>query len=743
MTGELGRRDVLRYGLGAGGALLVQIALPGCRPARSAADPHAGDFVPNAWIRVAPDDRVAFVLDRVEMGQGTMTSHAQLVAEELEIDPARLVVELAPADRAYDNPDSQLGFQVTGGSTSVSTSYDPLRTAAATAREMLKAAAARRWGVGLASCVAADGEIRHPPSGRSARYGALAADAAREPVPPRAPELKPASAFTWIGKSVPRLDAPSKLDGSAVYGIDVRLPGLHTAVVLRAPALGAKMKGFDAAGARREPGITDVLEVPTGVAVVGTSYWRARRAAALVKVEWTAGTTSLDSELLRRALRSRLARDAHKMRTDGDVAAAEHASSQIIDAVYETPYLAHATLEPQNATAIVRDGRCEVWAPTQSLGLAREALRRLTGYAYDDIVLHQTLLGGGYGRRLAQDYVVEAATIALRTRKPVKVVWSREDDMAHDHYRPMSAHLLRASFARSGAVTSWTHRVAAQSIIAQIAEEWGQSLVPNRFPLSFKRAAARAAATAYAGNAVPDMSAVEGARELAYAIPNVSVEFAPVNVDVPVGWWRSIGHSNNAFAVEAFFDEVAREAKRDPFELRRELLAGAPRQRAVLELAAEKSGWAHPPKSGIFRGIAQTTAFGTAISMVAEVSVEGRHVRVHRVVAAVDCGRVVNPDLVATQVEGGIGFGLGAALHQEITLRQGAVVQSNFHDFPSLRMVEMPAVEVHLVASDAHPSGIGEPGVPLVAPAVANAILRATGSPVRSMPLLGALKEAR
>ena len=741
MSADVGRRDVLRFGLGAGGALLVQVALPGCRPARFAVEPHAGDFVPNAWIRVSPDDRISFVLDRVEMGQGTMTAHAQLVAEELEVDPSRLVVELAPADRAYDNPDSQLGFQVTGGSTSTNTSYDPLRTAAATAREMLKTAAAKRWGVPVGACIAENGSISHPPSQRSARYGELAREAAAQSVD--TPALKPASAFKWIGKSVPRLDAPSKVDGSAIYGIDVRLPGLHTAVIVRAPRLGAKVTSFGATLARQQQGVTDVLEVPNGIAVVATSYWRAQRAAALVKVSWTDGSTSLDSTLLRAAMRTRLDREGHTMRSDGDVGAAERASAGVLEAVYETPYLAHATLEPQNATAIVKDGRCEVWAPTQSLGLAREGLRRLTGYSYDDIVLHQTLLGGGYGRRLAQDYIMEAATIALRTGKPIKVMWSREDDTTHDYYRPMSAHRLRAAFARDGTITSWWHRVAAQSILGQIAEEWGQSLLPNRLPLSFKRVGAKAAATAYAGNAIPDTSAVEGARELPYAIPNVAVEFAPVNVTVPVGWWRSIGHSNNAFAVEAFFDEVARAARKDPFELRRALLARSPRHRAVLDLAAEKVCWGDTPRGGIFRGIAQTQAFGTYIAMVAEVSVKGSELRVHRVVAAVDCGRVVNPDLVTMQVEGGIGFGLGAALHQEITLRHGAIEQTNFHEFRSLRMVEMPKVEVHIVPSDEHPTGIGEPGVPLVAPAVANAILKATGQPVRSMPLLKALRERK
>jgi CO/xanthine dehydrogenase Mo-binding subunit len=735
---NLGRRDLMRFGLGASGALLVEIALPGCG-ARSAADAKTGAFAPNAWIKITPDDKVHFILDRVEMGQGTMTSHAQLVAEELEIDPRSLVIDLAPADRAYDNPDSQLGFQVTGGSTSVGTSFDPLRTAAATTREMLRQAAAKRWGVALAACVAQNGIILHPPSGKSARYGDLTVDAARERV--RGVKLKPSSAQKVIGTSLPRLDAPSKVDGSAVYGIDVRLPGLLGAVILRPPALGAKLTSFDATDAKGDPGFVDAIAVPSGVAVLATSYWRARRAAAKVRVTWSGGDPNLDTDNLRKRYRARLARDGPATRSDGSVSGGERSAARIVDAIYEAPYLAHATLEPQNATAVVKDGRCEVWAPTQSPGLAREALRRLTGYAYDDIVVHQTLVGGGYGRRLVQDSVVEAATIALRVGRPVKVVWSREEDTRHDFYRPMALTLLRAGISKDGSITSWFQRVATQSIVGQIAEEWGQSIVPNRVPLSFKRIFARGAQTAYVGSALPDEATTEGAADLPYAIPNVGVEYAAIRVDVPVGWWRSVGYSFNVFATEAFFDEVARAAGRDPIDLRRQLLTGSKRHARVLALAAEKAGWPTSPRLGVFRGAAVTRAFKTYGAMVAEVSVEGRDVRVHKVVAAIDCGKVVNPDLVRAQVEGGIGFGLGAALKQEITLKRGSVEQSNFHDFESLRLHEMPEVEVHIVASDEPPTGVGEPPVPLVAPAVANAILAATGKPVRRMPLRRAMEE--
>ena len=742
MSAEASRRDFLRLCGAAGGALVLEIALPGCAsPSRTARAADGGvAFVPNAWLRIEPSDRIVFVLDRVEMGQGTMTGHAQLVAEELAIDPARLVVELAPADRAYDNPDAQLGFQITGGSSSTRASFVPLRTAAATAREALRQAAARRWGVAVASCAAEDGAIVHAASGRRARYGELAADAAREDVDP--PALKPSKEFRTIGRAVPRLDLRAKVDGSAVYGIDVKVAGLATAVVLRAPSFGAKLLGFDARDAKAEPGVIDVVEVPTGVAVVAASYWRARRAAGKVRARWSEGDTRLDTEGLRRAYRARLDSPGVVRRSDGSFASSARSASRVIEAVYEVPYLAHGTLEPQNATVHVTDGRCEVWAPTQAPGLAREAVRRITGFAYDDIVVHQTLLGGGFGRRLAQDYVVEAVHVALRVRRPVKVVWSREDDTRHDVYRPMAMTRVRAALGEGGALNGWFQRIVSQSILAQAGEEWASALVPNATPLALKRVIGRGGAIAYGGGVLLDESTAEGARDLAYDIPNVRVEHAPVAVDVPVGFWRSVGFSHNVFVTESFFDEAAHALGQDPFEMRRRLLARAPRHQRVLEIAAEKAGWGSPPPPGRFRGIAQARSFESYAAQVAEVSVQGDEVKVHRVVAAVDCGTIVNPDIVRAQVEGGIAFGLGAALRHEITIEKGRVEQGNFDDFEPLRMNEMPEVEVHLVPSDEPPTGIGEPGLPPIAPAVANAIFRATGRRIRRLPFSRGFAEA-
>ncbi len=733
MSAEASRRDVLRASLGVGGGFLLELAGLGCSsglagPVQPGA--QAGDFVPGAWLRITPDDRVIFTLDRVEMGQGTMTSHAQILADELEVDPARFVVELAGADRAYDNADSSL--QVTGGSASVKLSYDPLRRAGAVAREMLRRAAAKRFAARLEDCRAEGGAVVHVPSGRRLRYGELAADAAREAIPEVT--LKPDAEHTWIGKSVTRLDARMKVDGTGVYGLDVSVPGMLTAVVVRPPRLGAEVVSVDDRAARGMPGVADVVRIPQGVAVVAGRFWQAQRAAAAVKVVWSPGETWIDSDTLRRMYRERLQRDAAPARRQGDVAAAERSAARTVEAVYEAPYLAHATMEPQSATASVTADRCELWAPTQAPGLACETAHRVTGLPHASIVFHQTLLGGGFGRRLSQDFVDEAVQISMRLRRPVKVVWTREDDMRHSLYRPMALARLRGSVDAGGGIVSWSQRIVCQSVFGETGPEWLRAILPPNVPLALKLLGGRLGGGLLTGDGIVDPSSVEGAATMAYDIPNLRFEHAVMRHPVPVGAWRSVGNSQNVFMTEAFFDELAHAGRRDPFALRRELLSHTPRQRAVLELAAEKAGWGKPLPKGHFHGIAQARCFETYCAEVAEVSIEGSEVRVHRVVAAVDCGTVVNPDLARAQVESGIVFGLGAALRQEITWKRGAVEQANFHDFEPLRMHETPDIEVHLVQSTEHPTGLGEPGLPPIAPAVANAVLAATGRPVRTLP---------
>ncbi|MFT3768247.1 MAG: molybdopterin-dependent oxidoreductase [Minicystis sp.] len=668
------RRDFLRVaGLSAGG-LAIAFVLPGCHgpdPATSLRAFKTGEFVPNAWLKITPDDRVTFYLDRVEMGQGTMTSHVTLLAEELEITPARVHVEHAVANRNYDNPAEDLGFQITGGSTSTKTAWRPLRVAGATAREMLKGAAADAWGVPIAEVTAEDGAVVHRASGRRSTYGQLCRAAAQQPVP--APKLKDPSAFKWIGKSVGRVDARMKVDGSGIYGIDVSVPGLLTAVVLRPPVYGAKLAGFDAAEAKRMPGVVDVFEVPSGVAVVAEKYWQARSAAGHVKVSWDEGREAgLSTPWLWEQFEKRAKTPGKKVRAQGDHEKAVRAGAKTIEAVYRVPYLAHATMEPQNATAWVRDDRCEIWAPTQAPGLAMEEAKRITGLPAKAITVRTTLLGGGFGRRLDQDFVAEALHVSQKLKKPVKVVWSREEDTRHDHYRPMTYNVMRGAVDAAGEVSAWFHHMVSQSIVSQVAPKWFGAIAPSGMPRGLADFLGRNAGQMYHNNSMTDPSSVEGAADFAYAIPNLHVEYSVMAAVVPVGFWRGVGNSENVFMAEGFLDELIHAAGKDPYKARRALLAGAPRHLRVLDLAAEKAGWGAPLKPGMGRGIAQAKSFGSYCAQVAEVSVEGRSVRVHRVVCAVDCGTVVNPDLVRAQVESAVVFGLSAALRQQNHARQRA-----------------------------------------------------------------------
>ncbi len=740
---DLGRRGFFKVLLAAGGAMAVGVSMTGCAPwdAKTVAYfGRTGEFHPNAWVKIHPDDRVTLMLDRVEMGQGTSTSHATLLGEELEVDPRRIHVEHAPARRDYDNPDPALGFQITGGSTSTKESWEPLRKAGAAAREMLKMAAATEWGVPVAELAVEDGVVSHAASGRKTSYGKLVKAAVRMPIPGEVP-LKPPSAMKYVGKSIGRLDAKPKVTGAAVYGIDVRVPNMLTAVVIRCPVIGGKPKSVEAAEAKAAPGVAAVVTIPNGVAVVAKSYWEARTAAKLVRVSWDEGPLAkLGSEALRRDYAARAKEDGKKIRDVGDIKSALR-GGRVIEAVYEVPYLAHATMEPQNATAHVTRDRCEIWAPTQSPGLAMEEAIRVTGLPREAITVHTTAIGGGFGRRLAQDYVGEALHVSKAIGRPVKVVWSREDDMANDHYRPMTYNVLRGAVDAEGRIVGYWHRIVSQSIVAQIGETWIQAMGSSGMAQGFKAFLGRTAAGLYRSGTLTDQSAIEGAGDFSYTIPNMHVEHVPVDPGVPVGFWRGVGHSENAFIVESFLDELAHLGKKDPYEARRALLGGSPRHLGVLDRAAKEAGWGTPLPKGVGRGIALTRAFGSYCAQVAEVSVEGRRVHVRRVVAAIDCGMVVNPDLVRAQVESGILFGLSAALKQRVTFENGRVQQTNFHQYDSVRMFEAPKIEVHIVDSKEKPSGVGEPGLPPAAPAVTNAIFAVTGKRIRSLPIEPALKE--
>ncbi len=745
MTFSLNRRDFLRTALTASGALVFEIALPGCgsgfKSFGMVKRPDGGaDFVPNAFIKIGTDDKVSFVLDRVEMGQGTMTSSAQLVAEELEIAPADLGVELAGASAAYNN--TALQMQLTGGSTSVVSSFTSLRTAAAIAREMLRTAASRTWGVALSDCKAENGAIIHVPTGKSLRYGALAKTAASIEVD--TPKLKEPKDWKYIGKPVTRRDARMKVDGSAVYGMDVVLPNMRTAVIIRAPGVGAKLQGVKAQEALKDPGVEAVFEIPNAVAVVAKSYWRARKAADKVVVTWSASDPGVDSTLLAAAYRERVTRDASVIHALGNNDDAVKNADKTIDAVYELPYLAHATMEPQNATAWIHDGKCDVWAPTQSPSLAAEVVRRVTGMSMDDISVKQTLVGGGFGRRIQQDYVEEAVHVAMRVKYPVKVVWSREDDMKNDGYRPMATSAMRGTVDKKGNISSWSHRIATQSIVAQ-SGAFMAAFAPHSAPIVAKMqmgALGGGLAGLAARGGIADPTSIEGAAEIPYQIPAFKIELAPIEPLVTIGSWRSVGVSHTIFVVECFIDELAHAAGLDPFEARRRLMKKGSPELRILELAAEKAGWSTPARAGVFRGIAMAKAFNSYCAEVAEISVDPvRGLKVERIVAAINCGTVVNPDIVKMQVESSIAYGLSAAMRQEITFKKGVVEQSNFHDFPPLRMHEMPQVEVHILESKEPPTGVGEPGLPPIAPAVANAIFAATGKRIRRLPFSVSAKE--
>jgi isoquinoline 1-oxidoreductase beta subunit len=706
-----GRRSFLKIGAAAGGALLVGFHLPGCERRLGASEPNGAEgFAPNAWIRIAPDGTVTLFVASSEMGQGVYTAIPMILAEELECDWRQVRIEFAPVHPDYNNP--RFGQQLTGGSTAVRAYFTPLREAAASARELLIAAAAETWHVPREECRAENGEVMHEKSGRRLGFGALAARAATLPTPGQV-FLKDPEDFRLLGKPMPRRDTPAKVNGSAVFGQDVRLPGMLMATVARCPVFGGRLKSFDASAAKAVPGVREVLAVSAGVAVVAEHSWAALEGRRRLRIEWDEGpNAALDSEAIRRRFIEAARRPGAIARAEGDVAKAlREAGPRRLKASYELPFLAHACMEPMNATARVTAEGVEVWAPTQAQTRTQKVAAEIAHVAPEKVKVHTTFLGGGFGRRSETDFVADAVELAKRIGRPVQVIWTREDDIRHDFYRPATYNELEAALDEKGWPVAWRHHIVAPSIFARV----------------FPRAVADGL----------DRTAVEGAADLPYAIPHLHVSYVMENTPVPVGFWRSVGFSQNTFVTECFLDELAAAGHQDPYRLRRALLAQNRHKRhlAVLELAAEKAGWGRPLPRGRQRGIAVAESFGSFVAQVAEVSVRDGAVRVHRVVCAVDCGLVVNPDTVVAQMESGIVYGLTAALKGEITIAQGRVVQSNFHDYPLLRFDEMPAIEVHLIESDEPPGGVGEPGTPPIAPAVANAVFAATGKPVRRLPI--------
>ncbi len=682
----------------------------------------------DAWIHVTPDDRIVVYVDKVEMGQGTLTGFATLVGEELEVDPQRIDVRHAFVDERYPGP-----MQATGGSTSLAERFLPVRSSAARARVMLERAAADRMGVAVEEVAARDGEIVHVSSGRRLSYGAVA-EAAAQLDAPGTVALKTPSEFRFIGHSRPRVDGPDKARGRAVYGIDTQLDGLLTAVVARPPHERDRVTGFDATAARVVPGVRDVFAVPTGVAVVADGYWPARKAAGLVKLEVERGDrTAVRSAALRAEQRRRLREESgKKLRAEGNSGAALERAAQAIDVEYYTGHQAHATMEPMNCTVAPRADRVDVYLGTQAPGVVQDVVAAVLGRSRDEVVVHTALLGGGFGRRFFPDVAAEAAEIAKRANAPVKLVWSREDDMARDYYRPATAHRLRGGLDADGRPIAWEHRMVAPSLIPHMAPNLAGALGP-----AWMRGFLNGSAEWFAG-IVPRLAgpvlAHEGAEHQPYAIENVRVESMLYDPGITVGIWRSVGHSNNGFVVESFVDELADAAGRDPLEFRRSLLADHPRHLACLDLVAEKSGWG-APAPGLHQGLAVHESFDTVVAEVAEVRIAGNDIVVERVVCAAHVGLAVNPDIVRAQVESGVIFGLTATLKGEMTFADGVPEERNFDRYPMLRMREAPRIEVHIVSSDDPPTGVGEPGTPPIPAAVANAVYAATGKRLRTLPL--------
>jgi len=712
---DVNRRQFLKTSAGGSASLVIGFYLPGSSllaltqetPAPAAPKLPA----PNAFLRIGTDESVTVLLAHSEMGQGIWTTLPMLIAEELECDWSKIRVEHAPAAPAYAH--TAFGMQLTGGSTTTWSEFDRYRQVGALAREMLIRAAAAQWKVDPKSCRAEKGFVVH--SGKKLSFGKLAASA-QSLTPPSQVTLKTSKEWTRIGRPTKRLDSREKVTGQAQFGLDVRFPGLMTAVVARAPVFGGKVKSFRAEKAKAMPGVAAVVQVPSGVAVVAEHFWAAKVGRDALEIDWDLGPGSgLDTEKMREEFRA-LSRSAGlKAAASGDVEAAMRTAKTKLEAEYELPYLAHATMEPLNCTVRAEKGGCEIWTGTQFQTGDQGAAATVLGLKPEQVKIHTTFLGGGFGRRAnpAADFVVEAVHVAKAAGMPVKVVWTREDDMHGGYYRPMWLHRLSVGLDVNGLPIAWHQTIVGQSIIE------GTPFAPMMIKDGV------------------DGTSVEGAADSPYlkAIPNHWVGLHSPKPGIPVLWWRSVGHSHTAFVMESFVDELARAEQLDPLEYRRRLLKGHPRHLGVLNLAAEKAGWGTPLSEGRFRGIAVHESFGSFVAQVAEVSVENKQIHVHRVVCAVDCGICVNPAGVAAQMESGVVFGLSAALYGELRFKEGRVQQSNFHDYPLLRLHEMPRVETHMVPSAEKSGGVGETGTPPIAPAVANAVFAATGKRLRRLPL--------
>jgi isoquinoline 1-oxidoreductase beta subunit len=703
------RRDFLNAAAGAGGTVLLAWAVPGFGGGEKRAAAGASQL--NAWLLIAPDNTITVVVDRSEMGQGVYTALPMLLAEELEVAVDAVKIVAAPVGDAYVSPGN--GGQVTGTSNSVQESWDKLRLAGAQARTLLIAAAAERWRVDPKACRAQNGLVIGP-GGRTSTFGSVAAAAARLPVPKEVP-LKPQESFRIIGTPHARLDSAAKVDGSAEFGIDVKLPGLLYAALAQSPVLGGKLSALDAAGAEAMPGVRRVLQVPSGVLVVAEHFWQALKARDALRITWDPGANAaLDNDRIRALLQKAAAGPGLRARAEGDAAAALAAAKRRVSAVYEWPLQAHATMEPMNCTADVRADGCDLFVGTQVQQAAQAAAAEAAGLEPAKVRVFTTLLGGGFGRRLEVDFIPAAVAASKAVGAPVKLIWTREDDMTHDQYKPPAREEVSGGFDGAGRLTAWALHITGPSITSRYAPSGTD----------------------------PFDSVVEYAANYPYAVPNFSLTYLRQEIGIDVGYMRSVSHAPNCFVIESFMDELAHASGKNPVEFRLGLLESKPRHARVLAEAARRANWGHPA-AGRFQGVAFMEGYTTHLALIAEISVDGAALKVHKLTCAVDCGQMVNPRIVESQVVGGIVFGLSAALWGDIAIAGGRAQQTNFNSYRVLRGNEMPDVEVHLLSSDAAPGGIGEPSVALMAPALCNAIFAATGTRLRRLPIAGqSLREA-
>ena len=710
---NLSRRSFLATSAAVGGGFMLSLSLPLGRG--EAAQPES--FAPNAFIRIGSDGQVVLTMPYVEMGQGTYTSIPMLIAEELDVSLKQVRLEPAPPnEKLYANP--LLGVQATGNSNAMRGAWKPMREAGATARMMLVAAAAKRWAVDPEACRTLDSEVIHPQTNRRLTYGELAAEAAKMPVPGSI-MLKAPADFKLIGTPAKRLDGPAKVNGTAVYGIDVRPPGVKVATLTQSPVFGGRVKSLDDTAAKAVKGVRQVVRLDDAVAVVADHMGAAKKGLAALKIEWDDGPhAGLTTAEVARELEQATLRSGAVAQNLGDADKAMASAATRVEATYQVPFLAHATMEPMNCTVHLRKDECEIWIGNQAIARVQAMAAKAAGLPVEKVIVHDHLIGGGFGRRLEADGAVRAVEIAKHVDGPVKVVWTREEDIQHDMYRPYWFDRIAAGLDDKGRPVAWKNRFAGSSVIAR----W--------LPPAFKDGL--------------DPDSTEGAINLVYDLPNFHVEFVRVEPPgIPTAFWRSVGPSHNVFVTESFIDELAAAAKQDAVAYRRALLDKSPRAKAVLDLAAEKAGWGQALPKGSGRGVSLQFAFGSWLAQVAEVEVskEGA-VRVRRVVCAMDCGTVVNPNTVQAQIQSGIIFGATAALYGEITLKNGRVEQANFDTYQMLRINEAPAVEVHVVKSAEPPGGMGETGTSAIVPAIANAIFAATGKRLRKMPVdANALKQ--